>query len=136
MTEGFDDQRTALDAALNRLDPGRWHVLHDVDMSDGCVDRVVIGSPGVFTISCRPARGSHARSVAERLSAATARSVRAFPVHVCEDHDGHEQPSDCFLVSVDDLESYLESMAPHMDDAGVRSLYRAAQATETWGQVP
>jgi hypothetical protein len=128
VTEERNDDHSgrALDAALSRLDPSRWHVFHDVGVSDERVERVVIGSPGVFAISSRRTCGPQARSVAERLSAATALSVRAFPVQVCEVHETHEQPSDCFLVSVEDLALYLESMAPHMDDAGVRSLCRAA----------
>ena len=124
-----------MEALLEGLDPESWRVLHDVDLGRGSrVEHIVFGPPGVFTIGSAPRESSaHARVVAERLSAATGRCVRAFPLMVVDEIDDLESPpSGIYRLRAEDLVTYLGSMAPHTSPEGVRALHRAAQRRSTW----
>jgi hypothetical protein len=124
-----------VEVLLEGLDPESWCVLHDVDLGRGSrVEHVVFGPPGVFTIgSTMQESGGHARVVAERLSAATGRCVRAFPLVVVDEIGDLLSPrSGAYRLRADDLVPYLGSMAPHTSSEGVRALYQAAQKASTW----
>jgi hypothetical protein len=124
-----------VEAVLEGLDPECWRVLHDVDLGRGSrVEHVVFGPPGVFTIGSAPREsGAQARVVAERLSAATGYSVRAFPLVVIDEIGDIATPrSGVYSLRAEDLVAYLGSMAPHTNAEAVCALYRAAQMTSTW----
>jgi hypothetical protein len=145
---------------LDNLGP-RWDVLHVVplDPGDREIDHLVIGPPGVFTITTENFPGQElringetlsvgsrqfdhvqvARSLgdraAERLSAAVGRPVDVAPLIVAVTPTRlvvREQPSGVSVIASRGLLHHLERMDPRLSGTDVASISDVADRHSTW----
>lgn len=116
-------------------DLGReWRVLHAVPHgdADADIDHLVIGPPGVFTITTSGpvAADLEARAASRALSRATGSPIVAAPIVVVTTK--HVQPGGPAAVSVPRLVRHLRDLPAIFGPDVVASVARAAEEWTTW----
>jgi hypothetical protein len=116
-------------------DLGReWRVLHAVPHgdADADIDHLVIGPPGVFTITTSGpvAADLEARAASRALSRAIGSPIVAAPIVVVTTK--HGQPGGPAVVPVPRLVRHLRDLPAVFDPAAAASVARAAEEWTTW----
>ncbi len=137
--------RAALDeleaaGTLTRL-PRAYKVLHSVSIGEGDsdIDHIVIGPPGIFTISTNPvsARGAvfGAKRAAELIRRASGGTVKVTPLLLASAPHLADEPG-VITVHAPELQAYLESLPLQLRPAAVDYYVNAAEERSTWHSGP
>ncbi len=113
-----------------------WRVLHAVPQGDGdaTIDHLVIGPPGVFTLTTGGVIGAEAeaRAASRSLTRAAGIPVVARPVVVDTRADTHATGHSAHLVPTTRLLRHLRDLPATLGPDTVASVARAAEEWTTW----